>query len=93
VTTEGDEPGSFDWIWLVSRVVHPIKVAIIEAMKWVDSRLSPTELSRILEGKYSVSRIAYHVEKLESLGVLEEVGSRQVGGSVEHFFFFTEELR
>jgi hypothetical protein len=93
MTRGGDEPAPFDWAWLVPRVVHPVQVAIIEAMAWIDSRLSPAELTRMLVGQPPVSGVSYHVDALVKAEVLEEVDARPKSGSTEHFFFFTEELR
>jgi hypothetical protein len=84
----GDEPYPFDWSGLVPRVVHPLKVAVIEAMAWLGRPLSPSELHEVFERRFSLSLVAYHVNKLEELGALAEIDSRQVRGATEHFYYF-----
>lgn len=84
----GVEPYPFDWLDLVPRFVHPIKVTIIEAMAWLDRPLSPKELERIFDQRHGVSLIAYHVKKLVEAGVLENVGHRAVRGARENYFYF-----
>jgi hypothetical protein len=37
---EGGEP--FDWSALVPRVAHPLRVAIVEALLWIDRPLPST---------------------------------------------------
>ena len=39
-------PPHFNWGSLVPYLIHPVKVAIIEAMEWVEVPLSPRELDR-----------------------------------------------
>jgi Fe2+ or Zn2+ uptake regulation protein len=89
----GGEPYPFDWATLAPLLLHPLKVAIIEAMSQINRPISPAELHRhILAGEStSLSGTAYHVEKLVEIGVLEEVDSRPANGSTEHFFFFREQ--
>lgn len=93
MTTEGDEPYRFDWSELVPKVVHPTKVAIIEAMARERRPLSAHELEPLLGHEVALTLISYHLTKLAKLGVVEEVGSRQVRGATEHFYFFAEPSR
>ncbi|HWO84691.1 MAG TPA: helix-turn-helix domain-containing protein, partial [Solirubrobacterales bacterium] len=58
---------SFDWEALVALLVHPVKVAIIEAMDWIGEPLSATDLDRLLTGQVGVSLISYHLRKLVEL--------------------------
>lgn len=85
---EGDEP-PFDWAALVPRVVHPAKVAIVEALIRIGRPLSATELRDLFnEPGYYLSLVSYHARELEKVGVIEEIGSRQVRGATEKFYFF-----
>jgi len=90
MTAEGDEHDRYDWAGLVSRVVHPLKVTIVEALAWIGQPLSAHDLERVLEGQVALSLVSYHLRKLADLGVLEDVKSRQVRGATEHFYFFSE---
>ncbi len=84
----GDEP--FHWDLLVPYVVHPLKVSIIEALRWIDVPLSATDLTKVIEDeKFGLSHVSYHMVKLAEAGVVEVTGSRQVRGSIEKFYFFT----
>jgi DNA-binding transcriptional ArsR family regulator len=87
MTMAGDEI-EFDWDSLVPRFVHPVKVAIIEAMRWVGEPLSASELARIFERR-DLSTIAYHLNKLVEVGVFEQVDERQVRGALQRFYLFT----
>jgi len=78
----------FDWVTLVPRLVHPLKVAIIEALLWVDAPMSASELSRVFTGRFGVNLVSYHVKTLAQVGVLAKAGQRPVRGALETFYFF-----
>lgn len=81
---------SFDWGSLVPRCIHPIKVAIIEAMSWIDQPLSATELRAILgKESFGLGTVAYHVNTLAQLGVIEATHQRQVRGARETYYFLS----
>jgi hypothetical protein len=88
--TEGDGP-AFDWAALVPRIVHPVKVAIVEALLWTGHPLSATELRSLFDEPegYYLSIVSYHVSKLVEAGALQETGSRKVRGATETFYFFS----
>lgn len=81
----------FNWETLVPLLVHPAKVAIIEAMAWIDRPLSATDLDRILQGHAGgVSLLSYHLRKLAELGVIERVRQETVRGAVQTFYGLPE---
>lgn len=84
----GDE--RFPWDALVSRVVLPVKVEIIEAMWWIGLPLAASDLLLVLDRKYSLSLLDYHVKELAKLGALRLVGSEPVRGSVKHYYLTAE---
>lgn len=85
---EGDEP-SFGWDALVSHIVHPLKVAIVEALLWLDQPLSASDLTKVIDDeKFGISHVSYHVTKLAKAGALRKVRQRQVRGAIEKFYFF-----
>ena len=87
-TAEGGEP--FDWSALVPRVAHPLRVAIVEALLWIDQPLSSTDLVKLMDSpEIYLSHVAYHVGRLVEAGVLKPVRRRQVRGATETFYFFT----
>lgn len=86
-----DEP-AFDWAALVSRLVHPVKVTIIEAMLWIGQPLSASQLVKLMDDDrdYYLSNVSYHMEGLKKVGVVNSMGTRRVRGGRETFFFFPD---
>jgi DNA-binding transcriptional ArsR family regulator len=89
----GDELQPFDWSALVALLVHPLKVSIIEALRWLGEPLSANTLMRMFnagnEGKeYSLGVVSYHLTELSKIGVVEKKYGKKVRGAVEKFYFF-----
>jgi hypothetical protein len=76
----------FNWAVLVPHIVHPVKVAIIEAMEWIEVPLSPKELDRIFGEEFGVSLVSYHMRTLADLGVVERVRQQSVRGALQSFY-------
>lgn len=76
----------FNWETLVPLLVHPAKVAMIEAMDWIEEPLSATDLDRLLQDQAGVSLLSYHLRKLAELGVIEQVRQEHVRGAVQTFY-------
>lgn len=90
-TARGDEQ-SFNWEALVPHAIHPIKVAIIEALAWVGQPLSSSQLVSLFDDPgYYVSLISFHAKGLAKWGAIEIVETRPVRGTYEKFFFFRDE--
>jgi hypothetical protein len=85
MTEEGEE---FGWEVLVPYSVHPLKVAIIEAFRWIGRPMASSELRLIFDKKFSVPYVAYHVKVLAKAGVLVEVEKQPVRGAVKTTYFF-----
>lgn len=86
---EERDGSTFDWAALVPRLVHPLKVEIIEALLWIDQPLSSADLVKVFEARRgSLSVIAYHVKGLAKVGAIEVVRRRQVRGAEEKFYAF-----
>jgi hypothetical protein len=88
-TADGGGP-VFDWAALVPRIVHPARVAIVEALFYIGQPLSATELRDLFDEPecYYLSIVSYHLGKLVGYGALAETGSRQVRGATETYYFF-----
>lgn len=86
---ERDEP-SFDWAMLIPNLVHPTRVAVVEAMSWIGRPLSSTDFTHIFDNELTVSYLAYHVRELRKIEVVEKVSSRQVRGATESFYVLRE---
>lgn len=78
--------GHFNWDSLIRLLVHPVKVAIIEAMEWVEVPVSPRELDRILDEQFGVSLVSYHMRTLADVGVVEKVRQQSVRGALQTFY-------
>lgn len=85
-----DEP--LDWDALVPLVIHEIKLAILEAMLWIDEPLAATDVLRMYEGekkKEYVSSISYHLRSLAlDLPVLELYDEEAVRGAWRKLYYF-----
>jgi DNA-binding transcriptional ArsR family regulator len=81
------EESEFDWCLLVPYLIHPLRVAIIEAIAYVSQPLSATELHRLFgDDELQLALISYHVKQLRKAGALVKVRERQSRGSVEKFY-------
>ena len=76
----------FSWDTLVPHLVHPAKVAIIEALQWIEVPLSPKELDLIFDEEFGVSLVSYHVRTLMDVGVVERVRQEAVRGALQSFY-------
>jgi hypothetical protein len=86
MTAKGGE--RFDWGSLVPQVIHPLKVAIIEALAWIEEPLSATDFRKLFSQRFSTAVISYHLVKLAEADALELTRKRQVRGATEKFYFF-----
>jgi hypothetical protein len=91
MTEAGDEP--FEWDALVSRVLHPVQVQTIEAMRWIGRPLASSELCKIFDDAYTVSHLGYHIGALAKLDVLQAVGEEQVRGATKHYYVLAARRR
>jgi len=70
-------------------VIHPVKVAIVEAMTRLEIPLSAVEIQRMLEDPddTSTSLLSYHMRILAKCGAIKRTGSRFVRGAEQTFYF------
>jgi DNA-binding transcriptional ArsR family regulator len=90
----GDAKATFPgWEPFLPQLVHPIKVALVEALIYIGEPLSTVQLARMLgsidEG-FRESNVRYHLNHLAEVGVLEDDPNRdgQVGDARQKFFYF-----
>jgi len=82
-----------NWAWLVARTIHPIKVAIIEALRWIDRPATATDLWRSFDVEgFGQRDVAYHARKLEKMGALVEVERVPFRFVTESFYRLSDEL-
>jgi hypothetical protein len=78
--------GHFSWDSLVPYLIHPVKVAIIEAMEWMEQPLAPRDLDRMFDEQFGVSLVSYHMRTLAEVGAVEKVRQRPVRGALQTFY-------
>jgi hypothetical protein len=69
-------------------VLHPVRVAVIEALAHIGQPLSATDMRKIFDEEFDLSLVSYHVVQLAKLKAIVKVRQRPVRGSVEKFYFF-----
>lgn len=90
VKADGNRAGrAFCWGSLVAATIHPVKVAILEALLWVHEPLSATELEKILGGgDHNLDVVLHHLRGLTRFEVIEVTDTRRARGAREKYFFF-----
>lgn len=83
---EGGEPLPFSWEELVPLLIHPLRVATIEALRHVGEPLSTTDLRELFDDECSLSVISYHLVTLAKVGAIVVVRQRQVGATTERLY-------
>jgi Helix-turn-helix domain len=79
----------FDWAALVAHVIHPVRVAIIEALWWIGEPLSAKDFEKIFANrKLTTSYLSYHVVELAKAGALVKVEEQPVRGALKKSYFF-----
>ena len=77
------------WEALAPVILHPIQVAILEALEWIERPLSATELAKLFgDPDITHSLTHYHLTALAKAGAIEIKDSRKARGSTEWFFGF-----
>lgn len=77
------------WEVLVPRLLHPARLAILEALLRVGEPLSATELAMMLDDPdYTHGLLSYHLGVMAKEGVVVLVGRRSVRGATELFYYF-----
>jgi hypothetical protein len=78
-----------NWAALVPQTIHPVQVAIIEAMEWVGEPLSATLLQEMFDDpeRCYLSILSYHMGKLARWRAVEPIRHRHVRGARETFYF------
>lgn len=79
----------FRWPALIDSQVHPVKVAAVEALRWIGGPLSARELWLIGVGEPVYGNVAYHVKALADDGLLIHTAKAPARGSVEKFYVLT----
>ena len=83
----------FAWDRLASRVLHPIQVVILESLIRIEHPVSPVDVVGICEGRYALALVGYHVRALADRGLIEEVDTEPVRGTIRHIYALVPESR
>lgn len=81
------------WEAFIPQFVHPVKVAVVEALLWIGEPLSATQLAKLFSWKgerFPEPNVRYHVRHLVTVGILEVLPPDPFsdGGSKEKFVYF-----
>jgi hypothetical protein len=79
------------WECFVPHLVHPLKVAIVEALLFIGEPLSAVQLGKVFRGAgdgFRESNVRYHLNHLAEVGVLGPTADGPGGGPREKFFDF-----
>jgi hypothetical protein len=83
----GDSLG-YIWEWLVPRLIHPDKLAILEGLYCLGVPTSFPDLSAMLGGEHHNPRqVRYHLMQMDGVGVLEVVNGAPSGDTAALYFF------
>lgn len=76
--------GHINWEQVFMCLIHPAKVAALEALAYLRQPLSAKELDLLLEGGSHY----HHLHKLKDAGILTIVYTRRVRGTTACYFYF-----
>ncbi|HEU4678687.1 MAG TPA: helix-turn-helix domain-containing protein [Terrimicrobiaceae bacterium] len=85
------ESPQYAWDRRVALLVHPTKVAILEAFTWIGEPLSPKLIDEVLDRKLGVSLVAYHMRKLADSGLLDQTHQSLSNGPLQTFYRVLED--
>jgi hypothetical protein len=83
----------FPWGSLVSRALHPIQVAMLEASVRIGLPISPVDVFHMFDGEYALALVGYHAKALADRGVIEVVDTEPVRGTLRHLYPVVPESR
>lgn len=89
------EERCFDWAML-ALLVHPMQVAIVEALLWIGRPLSAKDFGELFADEIdrpsnAASFMSYHVKELAKIGALELVRTESVRGALRKFYVLVTE--
>lgn len=80
------DPGAANWVTALFALLHPAQVAIVEAHLWIGRPLSARALYEIFFPEWPPNTASYHVRRLATAGVLEELYATPGRGGVERHY-------
>jgi DNA-binding transcriptional ArsR family regulator len=70
------------WASLARRLLHPIQVEIIEALRQSDKPLSAHDLAEVVEG-VAAGNLAHHLRRLRKLGAIAYADAPQLRNALD----------
>jgi hypothetical protein len=67
----GQAEDDFCWAALVARILHPVQVQIIEALRWIGEPLSAGDLAGLFDNEPSWATLGHHLRRLFKLEAVE----------------------
>jgi predicted transcriptional regulator len=74
------------WSTALFSLIHPVKVAAVEAFLWTGEPMSALAVHESLARTWSFGTVAYHVRRLAETGVLVERFVEPRSGAYERFY-------
>ncbi len=71
VSHDNGRKAGFCWGTIVAKVIHPIDVQIIEALRWIEQPLSAGDLAQLFNDGHSWAKIGRHLRRLAKLDAIE----------------------
>jgi hypothetical protein len=72
------------WSTLPAKVLHPVRVPMVEALRCIGEPLSAVELVDVLDGFLSMWEAMHHLVVLETLDVVERASADPGGRTPRH---------
>lgn len=90
VSSDSPFPG---WEAVVLKFVHPVKVAVIEALLFIEKPLTAAQLAKLFSGNgggFREPHVRYHLHQLVRVNVLEVItpGPFGDGNRNQKYFYF-----
>lgn len=76
---DGGQESDFCWGTLAARLLHPVQVEIIEALRWIGRPLSATDFVYIFGGRRAGLRVEYHLRRLTKLEAVAPSNAGRAG--------------
>jgi hypothetical protein len=74
------------WSTALFSLIHPVKVAAVEAFLWTGEPMSALAIYESLARRWSFGTVAYHVRRLAETAVLVERFVERRSGAYERFY-------
>jgi hypothetical protein len=73
---------------LIASDIHPIRVAAVEAMRWIGAPIAACDLVEMHEGPLSLSLAVYHMNALASTVPVVDLYNKEIlGGATRKLYY------